>query len=317
MTTPATPQPPSAPAWAVQAAENIIPPASCFDTVKRSDRVEIVAAIIQKHAPTPPPADAGLLCEKLQLLREDFLHEAVNQARLQHARKSRDAQESADIIRDAIALIAPTAPASGSQGVPSCVIDRCAVALETSREINDEHVKILSTDLRCVLDGFVETTTQLETARSHDEAVCAALESRSSKCAALEKKVRGLDLLRQRHGIELNTDPVKEDETSAIESIVYDWNNDRNQRAKETLRKFCSTHQDLNGEWALLMVEAANDKANAIATAPVSGEPTASVPPAVATGDGEGARHECLQGQPGDTCTHDFCKPTTPKGSNE
>ena len=69
MTTPATPQPQPAPAWAVKAAENIIPPASCFDTVKRSDRVEIVSAIIQKHAPTPPPADAGLLREKLDKIR--------------------------------------------------------------------------------------------------------------------------------------------------------------------------------------------------------------------------------------------------------
>lgn len=25
--------------------------------------------------------------------------------------------------------------------------------------------------------------------------------------------------------------------------------------------------------------------------------------------------HECLQGQPGDTCTHDFCRPFDPKGS--
>lgn len=76
----------------------------------------------------------------------------------------------------------------------------------------------------------------------------------------LEQRVRELDLVRLRHGIEFNTDPVKLDESAACAEIARLWKDESCQAAKIVLRQFCSTHQDLNHEWALHMVKAANDK---------------------------------------------------------
>lgn len=79
---------------------------------------------------------------------------------------------------------------------------------------------------------------------------------------AKNQALQEIDLLRKRHGIELQSDPVKMDEIDAVREIYRLWGNENCQAAYQVLRQYCSTHQDLNAQWAALMVKSANDKAS-------------------------------------------------------
>lgn len=102
------------------------------------------------------------------------------------------------------------------------------------------HTEILCTD-------FVSAPTTLEAAKAI--------------IADLQDLARGLEIMRQKHGIEFASDPIRRDEHSAAREIYEHWKDERCQSALQILRQFAASRQDSRSEWALQMVTAANRRA--------------------------------------------------------
>jgi hypothetical protein len=75
--------------------------------------------------------------------------------------------------------------------------------------------------------------------------------------AQLRAEVEQLELLRQAHGIGRRSDPIALDQTEACRAIYQYWQAEQCGAAYEVLRRYATTHDNINRAWALQMVKAA------------------------------------------------------------